>query len=362
MKALLGMGVELVSGVPCSLLGALFEKAQQGRRYVAASNEGDAVAIACGAQLGGQPAVVLMQNSGLGNAVNPLTSLVQTFQIPILLIISLRGDPEGPLDAPQHRLMGKITTSLLELMEIPWGYLPDTSEGLEEVTNRILLERGRGRSFALIVRRGDLSVRPSERVATTPPPRVAGKPGQPLGDPLERMDVLKDFVAQLRPDDIVVASTGYLGRQLHHCQDREGFFYMVGSMGCAASLGLGLALARPERRVIVLDGDAALAMRLGALTTIGAEAPANLFHLVLDNGLNESTGGQASPSAGVDFSALARACGYRWAGPVGGFQALSQPGPTLLHIPVKPTPGKPPPRPDKSPVKLARRLERFLQQ
>ena len=156
LEGLARRGFGLFSGVPCSYLTPLMDQVQTASqwRYVAAANEGDAVAIAAGAELGGVRSAILMQNSGLGNAINPLTSLTYTFSIPILVMVSLRGDPEGESDAHQHRLMGKITTGLLELMEIPWEYLPTDQNEVDEVLTRaVSYMTEQKKPYALVVKK-----------------------------------------------------------------------------------------------------------------------------------------------------------------------------------------------------------------
>jgi phosphonopyruvate decarboxylase len=167
-------------------------------------------------------------------------------------------------------------------------------------------------------------------------------------------------------DDAIVATTGYTGRELYALADRPGHFYMTGSMGCAASIGLGIATAQPDRRVVVLDGDGALLMRLGALATVGYYRPANLRHVLLDNGVHESTGGQATVSPSLDFCAMARACGYpralTAADPVTLVNALEAPGTGPLFVRAAIRRGVPDdlPRPQQKPARLAARFRRHL--
>jgi phosphonopyruvate decarboxylase len=165
--------------------------------------------------------------------------------------------------------------------------------------------------------------------------------------------------------DVIIATTGYTGRELYATGDHPNQLYMVGSMGCAVSVGLGLAVARPERRVIVLDGDGAALMRLGALTTVGYERPGNLVHVLLDNGLHESTGGQSTVSRSIDFSGLAASCGYERVETVTRpdelAAVLNQPMSelTFIHVPI--LPGVPElPRPTISPAEVASRLRAHL--
>ena len=308
-------GFDLYAGVPCSYLKPFINYVIDAGQltYIGAANEGDAVAIAAGADLGGRRGVAMLQNSGFGNAVSPLTSLTHTFRIPVLLIITLRGEPGGAPDEPQHELMGQITTDMLELMDIPWAWFPTEAADIEPVMATAVAHMDEtGRPFALIMRKG--SVAPSTLGAGHGARRdihaVQAGSGAAAMPEVRRGEMLRAVQAAASPDDVIVATTGYTGRELYAVGDHDNQLYMVGSMGCAASLGLGIALARPERRVIVLDGDGAALMRLGALATLGHERPANLVHVLLDNGLHESTGGQATVSGSIDFCGLAASCGY----------------------------------------------------
>lgn len=362
-------GFRLWSGVPCSYLEPFINSVIScgDLRYVAAANEGDAVAIGAGAELGGVKSVVLFQNSGLGNAVNPLTSLTHTLRLPVLLIPSLRGEPGGPPDEPQHELMGAITTRLLELVEIPWEYFPREEADVAPALDRAVAHmREHHRPYALVMRAGSVEpVHESAPLAVHTMPRVVAS--GPAAEPtLTRTEALRAVQDAIGDEDVVVATTGYTGRELFALDDRPNQLYMVGSMGCASSLGLGLALARPDRRVVVLDGDGALLMRLGALATVGYERPANLVHVVLDNGVHESTGGQSTVSRSIDFCALARACGFPASARADTAEALTQqlqPARaelSFVHVTLQPGTPAGLPRPDLAPHQVALRLRRFL--
>jgi phosphonopyruvate decarboxylase len=324
------------------------------------------VAIAAGAELGGRRAVAMFQNSGLGNAVNPLTSLTHTFRIPILIIVTWRGEPGGAADEPQHELMGQITPRMLETMGIPWALFPRETGDVGPALDRAVasLEK-EGRPFALVMQKGsvaDCALEPG-RPMVRPPRAAAPAPALPSAT---RLEILRAVQAATGPGDVLVATTGYTGRELAALDDRPNQLYMVGSMGCAASLGLGLALARPERRIIVLDGDGAALMRMGVLATLGHELPPNLLHLVLDNGRHESTGGQATVSATVDFCGVAAASGYpvvQAAGEPARVQALvadRAPGLRFIHVPTRPGVAPGLPRPTVKPPEVAARLRRHL--
>lgn len=361
-------GFALYTGVPCSYLTPFINYTinSAGLRYVGAANEGDAVAIAAGAELGGLRSVVMFQNSGLGNAVNPLTSLTYTFRIPALVIVTWRAEPGGAADEPQHELMGRITPGLLDLMGIPWSLFPESAADVPAVLDRAIAHMTEtGRPFALIMRKGSVAPTALEPAPAAPQRRasVARVNARPAAT---RQALLRVVQAAVKADDIVVATTGYTGRELYALEDRPNQIYMVGSMGCAMSFGLGLALARPERRVIVLDGDGAALMRLGAMAVLGHERPPNLVHVLLDNGLHESTGGQATVSDTVDFCAIAAACGYASVTAAGDPAQLHEelgwrsPGLRFIHVPMKPGVAADLPRPTVQPPEVAQRLRALL--
>ena len=313
-----GFGYRWYAGVPCSFLTPFinYTIGDNQLNYVSSANEGDAVATCVGATLGGGRAVAMMQNSGFGNAINPLTSLAHVFRVPLLLIITLRGDP-NLADEPQHLLMGRITSELLEKMRIPWEYFPTESAQINAVLARIESHMAQQeRPYALVMRKGsvaafELSDRQSIPFAKSRPkgPEMSATPA--FADHLSRAEVLQRII-ELTPEQntVVIATTGYTGRELFALADRPNQLYMVGSMGCASSLGLGLSLARSDLKVVVIDGDGAALMRMGNFATIGAYGGTNLVHILLDNEVHESTGGQATVTKGISFSQIARGCGY----------------------------------------------------
>jgi phosphonopyruvate decarboxylase len=358
-------GFGLFTGVPCSYLTSLIDGviADPSTRYIPAANEGDAVAIGAGARLGGIPSIVMMQNSGLGNAVNPLASLCETLRVPVLLIVTLRG---GDDDEPQHALTGRITTALLDLLGIRWEWFPCEDAAIAPCLARAAAHMSAtGLPYALVMKKGSVAAGPPSPPLKQRRPVVRALPPDEAPR-ARRCDWLRAVQASVGEDDLVVASTGYLGRELYSLEDRPNQLYMVGSMGCASSLGLGIALAQPKRRVIVLEGDGAAFMRLGAWSTIAYAAPANLRHVLFDNGCHESTGGQSTLSGTVDFCALGAASGYasvgRHAEP-SRFRAwldTHQDGPALLHVPILPGTRDGLPRPKDAPQSSARRFAAHL--
>lgn len=361
-------GTGFYTGVPCSYLTPLINRvaSRRGTPYVGAASEGEALAIAAGAWLGGLGTAVLCQNSGLGNAVNPLTSLNHPFRIPTLLVVTWRGEP-GCKDEPQHTLMGRITQDLLRTIEVPQGVFPQTEAEIGPGLDAAASAMAEGRPYAMVMHEG--SVREN---GLDEPARILPKPGRSTdllahGMRPSRTSLLERLLALLPPDVAVVATTGKCGRELFTLADREQHLYQVGSMGCASGMGLGVALAT-KGRVVVLDGDGAALMKMGTLATIGAQQPGGLIHVLLDNGVHDSTGGQATVSPGVDFCAVALACGYRaaWAcDDAPGFEAalraaLGGAGPVLVHARIRPGSMASLGRPTVAPHEVAQRFRAFL--
>ena len=364
------LGFDSWAGVPCSFLTPFINSVidDPDMQYVSAANEGDAVAIASGAALAGRRAVAIMQNSGLGNAVSPLRSLNWVVRIPVLLIVTLRGEP-GLADEPQHELMGQITGRILDELQIPWDWFPRSADEVEGALTVATWNMDRsGLPYAFIMRKGSVDKaglqsnwQPSSQPAAFDPGGLQG--GEPE---LSRRDALAALVEACPEDDaVVIGTTGYTGRELFAIADRPNQLYMVGSMGCASSFGLGLALALPDRRVVVADGDGAALMRMGNFATVGAYGQGNFRHLLLDNGVHESTGGQATVSPGISFAGVARACGYRSAeaglaaDDLQRFFGLEQ-GPALLHLKIRRGVPEGLPRPDLRPRQVRARLMRHL--
>lgn len=369
LDAAAGIGVGFYTGVPCSFLTPLINRTASDRtlRYVGAASEGEAVAIAAGAWLAGRETAVMCQNSGLGNAVNPLTSLNTPFRIPTLLIVTWRGQP-GLNDEPQHELMGRITQSLLDVIEVPHRRFPDDPDALGPVMQEARATMARtSLPFALVLEKGSIRDEPLDE-----PPRTLLAPGQRAdlregGNRPTRLALLETLLA-LIPDEVpVVTTTGKAGRELFTLADREQHIYQVGSMGCASPMGLGVAMTT-GRRTVVLDGDGAALMKLGSMATIGAYQPSGLLHVLLDNGVHDSTGGQTTVSPSVDFAAVALACGYRHAftcDSAAGFaeafrQAMATDGPVLVHAHILPGSLEKLGRPTIAPYAVAQRFRGFL--
>lgn len=307
---LLAAGVDFLTGVPDSLLKefcAHVDAVLPPERHVIAANEGTAVALAAGHHLatGGLP-MVYMQNSGLGNAVNPLLSLAdaEVYGLPMILLIGWRGEPGGH-DEPQHVKQGRVTPAMLATMDIPCKLLEgDPQEAAQAATWAAATARDSSAPVALLVRKGAFGKAGQKRAA------------RPLPDDLMTREAAIALITETLPEGAtIVASTGMISRELYEIrcargQDGASDFLTVGSMGHAAQIALGIARARPEAQVVCLDGDGAALMHLGGMATIGTHAQVNLLHIVLNNGAHDSVGGQPTVAQNISLSAIARACGY----------------------------------------------------
>ncbi|MBN9589543.1 MAG: phosphonopyruvate decarboxylase [Alphaproteobacteria bacterium] len=363
-----GRGFDFYTGVPCSFLTPLINGVISDDRlaYVGAASEGEAVAIAAGAWLAGKKPIVMFQNSGLGNAVNPLTSLNAPFHIPSLLIATWRGEPGRP-DEPQHEVMGQITHDLLSLMGIAHAPLPNRADTLPAAFEKADAVIARDACYAFVMADGSMETTGLKAGPARAHRSVEAVRALKGGVLPTRAEILERFLALTGEDRAVIATTGKSGRELFMLKDRPQQLYLVGSMGGAAGVGLGVAL-NTGRPVAVLDGDGAALMKLGTLATIGAQAPTNLIHILLDNGVHDSTGGQPTVSAAIDFAAIAAACSYRNAATCDSvedfaelFESLSgKDGPSLLHVRI--APGSLPKliRPTVKPRDVARRFRAFL--
>ena len=303
------------TGVPCSFLTPFINYVINDEKleYISSSNEGDALATAAGAVIGGERAITMMQNSGLGNAVSPITSLNYVFRIPVLIITTHRGAVDIQ-DEPQHELMGKITSDLFDTMQVPWEIFPTKDSDIQAALDRAIdyMDKEK-RPYALIMKKGSIAAHAlKSTVVTRRRYETVKKQFQyEIERDVTRGECLQRIIEKTpEKKSVIIATTGYTGRELFAINDRSNHLYMVGSMGCASSLALGLALARPDLTVIAIDGDGAALMRLGNFATIGSYAQSNFRHLLLDNGVHDSTGAQKTVSANVDFSGIAASCGY----------------------------------------------------
>ena len=298
-------GITFFTGVPDSLLKSYCNVVaiQESDNHRIAANEGASVGLAAGHYLGsGAPSLVYLQNSGLGNLVNPLVSLASpdVYGIPMLLLIGWRGEPDRP-DEPQHMVQGRITRPMLECMNIPHLVLPDTPDAVEETLDHAFkVMKDESTPFALVVPKGRFEA-------------VQYRPAS-LSE-LSRETAIQMIADALPRETLIVATTGKISRELYEHriaskQSESSDFLTVGSMGHASAIALGLATSRPDRTVVCLDGDGAMLMHLGTIATIATSLPKNLIHLVLNNGCHESVGGLPSAADTVSLSALLKAAGY----------------------------------------------------
>ena len=362
-------GFDFFTGVPCSFLTPIINRAISDLEtaYVGATSEGEAVAIASGAWLAGRETVVMCQNSGLGNTINPLTSLNHPFRIPTLMFVTWRGQP-GLSDEPQHELMGEITDVLIRDIGVGCSHLPETSEELGTALDAAKASmQERNLPYAFVVAKGTVADAGLDQVDLAPLPPGTYQDLCGGGTRASRYETLEKVVLEAPDSAALIATTGKCGRELFTIADRVQHLYQVGSMGCASAMGLGVAL-NVDRPVIVLDGDGAALMKMGSLATIGAQAPRNLIQIVLDNGVHDSTGGQATVSPIVDFARVALACGYRTGTVIDnldGFgeairNALASEGPHMIHARIMPGSLEKLGRPTVKPSEVARRFKEFL--
>jgi phosphonopyruvate decarboxylase len=307
MECLEDSSVEFFTGVPDSLLKSFCAYVTDtcGENHVIAANEGGAVGLAAGHYLAtGKPALVYMQNSGQGNAVNPLASLADpdVYSIPMVLLVGWRGEP-GVKDEPQHVKQGKVTLSLFETLGIPTEVLPEEeSEALELTRKMVERAKSEKRPVALVVRKGLFA----EYKLQNKVPDIAE---------LKREDAIQGILSPLPDDAVIVSTTGMISREVYETRERLGQdhardFLTVGSMGHAIMIALGIAKAQPTRKVICLDGDGASIMHLGNMAICGQSGCSNLTHIVLNNAAHDSVGGQPTVGGKIDFEKIAEELGY----------------------------------------------------
>lgn len=308
--ALAAEGVDFLAGVPDSLLKdfcAYVDAALPPEGHVIAANEGTAVGMAAGHHLAtGNLPMVYLQNSGLGNTVNPLLSLAdaEVYAIPMIVLVGWRGAP-GVKDEPQHVKQGRVTPAMLDAMEIPYRELDGDPEAAAEAARwAAATARETGAPVVLLVHKGAFGKAEMKRPAREVPETM-----------LAREAAIRLITGTLPAGATIVATTGMISRELYESrgalgQDRSSDFLTVGSMGHASQIALGIARAKPGAQVVCLDGDGAALMHLGGLATIGTSDTGDLLHIVLNNGAHDSVGGQPTVAQQISLTAVARACGY----------------------------------------------------
>ena len=334
------LDINVITGVPDSTLkqfcDGILLAGTRFQHYVTA-NEGAAVGLAVGSYLASRrPACVYMQNSGIGNAVNPLASLANgdVYGIPMLFIFGWRGEP-GVKDEPQHVFQGKITGELLDTLAVPYAVIDnETTIGqLEEIFERVKGAFAELKQYALVVKKGTFEKEES----------FSWENGNEMG----REQVLGKLLESLPGEACIVSTTGKISRELYEQSNRlygnhDSIFMTVGGMGHASMIAFGIARNRPDKKVVCIDGDGAALMHMGALPFIASQAPENFYHIVINNQAHESVGAMPTGCRQTDFASIAKAAGYVGAEKVEDFQGIKsmgeeiavRKGPLFYEIPV----------------------------
>ena len=351
-------------GVPDSLLKYFGSYAFDHGNDLIAANEGGALAIASGYHLAsGKIPLIYLQNSGFGNIVNPLTSLVdkEVYSIPVMIMVGWRGRP-GVKDEPQHTKPGKTQEKQLEALGLPYSILSTNEEEAEsQISKAFEIMRERSAPFVVLV-----------------PPKTFAEysfKGEAEGNKysLKREEALEELIRKLTDNDIVVSTTGKTSRELFELrkkydQGHHRDFLTVGSMGHASQIALGIALEKRDRSVFCIDGDGALIMHMGSLAIIGEQQPANFRHILINNGAHESVGGQPTAAFKIDIGKIAEACGYKKTFRVTDLDSLNKcfdefihsEGPVLLEVMTKTGARADLGRPTLSPIENKENFMRFL--
>jgi len=312
-EGLKSSGTDFFTGVPDSLLKnicAYIENHASKKEHVIAANEGNALSLGIGCYLAtGKVPLIYMQNSGLGNIVNPLMSLadVEVYSVPMLLMIGWRGEP-GVKDEPQHKKQGRVTLETLDAMEIPYTVITpamNDEQALSVIAKASLHAREKQTPYALVVKKDSFEVYKLKSVETA-------------NFPLVREQAIKTLVKNLEDNAVVVSTTGVTSRELFEYreelkQGHEKDFLTVGGMGHASQIALGIALQQPSRPVFCFDGDGAMLMHMGSLAINASMKCDNFKHIVFNNGAHDSVGGQPTIAYDIDVLQLAHSVGYSWA-------------------------------------------------
>jgi len=360
-------GVDFFSGVPDSLLKEFclcIDDRIPRDKHIITANEGNAVALATGYYLAQKSLpLVYMQNSGLGNAVNPLLSLCDpdVYSIPMLVMIGWRGEP-GVKDEPQHAKQGKVQLKLLESMDIPYKIISkDDDQFVMKISSAVETAKNESRPAVLLIKKGTFE--------------KYSKGIQKFDDQrMKREETLEIILENLDDNTIVVSTTGKTSREIFEIREKKGQshqqdFLTVGSMGHCSSIALGIALSKPEREVVCIDGDGAMLMHLGSLTSIASLKPKNFRHILMNNEVHESVGGQDTAAKNIDLSAIVGAMG-----PSKMFKAettaelktnitdfMTCVGPSFLEVKIRPGSREDLGRPTIKPVNNKKNFMRFLE-
>jgi len=366
--SLVQCGIDFFTGVPDSLLKeicACISVRSSSTNHIIAANEGAAIALAAGTYLAtGKPGFVYLQNSGLGNIVNPLISMAdpRVYAVPMLIMIGWRGEP-GVADEPQHRKQGEITPAMLDSMDIAYEVLPTEMDEANKVLTS-LIEKAKTESgpVALLVKKGtfDSFALPKRDESNLV---------------LNREGAAKMVIDSMGEKDIMVSTTGKTSREVFEYRVERGDgherdFLTVGSMGHASQIALGIALKKPDRSIYCLDGDGAVLMHMGALPIIGSSKLDNFKHVVINNGAHDSVGGQPTVGFDIDLLSIAKASGYEWTARATEPKDIATqleklkvaPSPALLEIMVSTGARKDLGRPTKTPIENKTDFMKFLNQ
>lgn len=315
------LDADFYTGVPDSQLKALCNYLMHTygidpKHHIIAANEGNCTALAAGYHLAtGKVPVVYMQNSGEGNVINPIASLLsdKCYAIPTIFVIGWRGEP-GVHDEPQHIYQGAVTTKLLEVMDIDYCIIgSDTKvETVKTAMKKFRSLLSEGKSVAFVIRKGALTY--DEKVEYK------------NENTMLREEIIL-HITKFTQDDPIISTTGKASRELFEIRARNGQehkydFLTVGSMGHASSIALGVAINKPNTKIWCIDGDGAALMHMGAMAVIGSIQPDNLVHIVINNGAHETVGGQPTAASHIDMIAIAKACGYKRAVSIKDFELL----------------------------------------
>tara|TARA_B100001093_G_scaffold178096_1_gene170735 strand:+ start:1966 stop:3096 length:1131 start_codon:yes stop_codon:yes gene_type:complete len=358
--------VEFFTGVPDSLLKEFclcIDKSVPPNMHVITANEGNAIALASGFSIAKQSIpLVYMQNSGFGNAINPLLSLCNSdvYSIPLLLMIGWRGEP-GIKDEPQHMVQGKVQIKLMELMQIPYEIISgDDKNYSKKISNLIKIAKRDSKPVALLIKKGTFSKHKSRNI-------------QSDNSLMMREEVLEIILDLIDKNTIVVSTTGKTSREIfeirqRNSQSHERDFLTVGSMGHCSSIAMGIALAKPKRKVLCIDGDGAMLMHLGALTSLKDLNPKNFKHILLNNEAHESVGGQHTAAKNIDLNDVMKSFGV-----VDTYQVktkfdleqsflefMEDSGPSFMEVKINIGSRKDLGRPNISPKENKKNFEKFL--
>jgi len=360
--------IHFFTGVPDSTLkdfcACITEKAPK-KNHIITANEGGAIAIACGYYLSTeQIPLIYMQNSGIGNALNPLISLADpdVYSIPLLLMIGFRGEP-GKKDEPQHKKQGKITMKLLDVLGITHKILPDTeTSALQIIKNAIDTVKYKKKSFALVIRKGTFSPYPSSNKEKNE-------------SDVQREEAISQVSRIIEKNAIVVSTTGKISRELCEYRDKNKQnhthdFLTIGSMGHCSHIALGIAITKPGKKVYCFDGDGSILMHMGSLAINGTQNLSNFKHILFNNGAHDSVGGQPTVGMSIDFPVIAKACGYKSVFRVKKInelnpalqQFIKAKGPSFLEIRVKKGSRKNLGRPSLTPAQMKKLFMNYIQE